>query len=183
MLKNPQTSPFLERNFSVASKCRYGNHYTKTGKHELVHYAFICIPWLMGKYNVLWNESSFQPCGYFQNAEPTPTRREVRNKHEYMQTCYAEQDLTTTPEKTLKINQAIKELGLIVGRESERRGTEVTCWQLEPNHPWKSLKKEGWPSGMSEDHGRLWTPRLIVANMVIINTNGCRVGMLNHDWL
>ncbi|KAI4156317.1 MAG: hypothetical protein LQ340_000372 [Diploschistes diacapsis] len=78
------------------------------------------------------------------------------------QTCIVEQDLTVTLEKTLAINSVMKKLGLQVMTTSK-----VPWLQADSGCPDFETKGPEWPYTTSEEHGVLYTPRVVVTNEVI----------------
>ena len=73
-------------------------------------------------------------------------------------TTVVEQDLSVTMEKTLAINKAIRELYLAIPSELKRSNFS---WQTAIDRQEGGFGDERWPSVYSEEHGKLWTPKVL----------------------
>ena len=82
--------------------------------------------------------------------------------HNSRYTCI-DQDLSITMEKTLLLNNVIRELEL----EVEDGEFFMHC-QRDESGTRKGVG-EDWPSGSSPEHGKVWTPRVIMYNEMVLN--------------
>ncbi|MCJ1326778.1 hypothetical protein MMC10_003444 [Thelotrema lepadinum] len=155
--KEYMANDFLQLNYSLSAKVTQD---TPAGFGFQFKKVYICIPWKSVLLEDDTEKEAWIPSadlGFYDSLYKGPANDESKTSWT-SDTTVIEQDLSVTVEKTLALNKAIREINLVVPSKFKRSDFN---WQTASDGPEGGIGDEEWPSVYSEEHGKLWTPRVL----------------------